>query len=70
MATTNTCSNIWDGRSNFNLAERNALKVLYNEEDILITIFNNMELIPPSATGVLFEEEHATLKAIIDGTPT
>jgi hypothetical protein len=53
--------------SPFNLAERNALKVLYNEEDILITIFNNGDLVPPSATGVLFEEEHGRLKGIIDG---
>jgi hypothetical protein len=45
----------------FNLAERNALKPLYNEEDILVTIFNNQRLIPPSSTGVRFEEQHIRL---------
>jgi hypothetical protein len=53
----------------FNLAERNALKPLYNEEDILVTVFNNQRLIPPSSTGVRFEEEHIRLKGIIDSAP-
>jgi hypothetical protein len=52
--------------SPFNLAERNALKLLYNEEDILFTIFKNRRLIPPSQSGVLFEDEHVRMKGIID----
>jgi hypothetical protein len=54
----------------FNLAERNALKPLYNEEDILVTIFNNRDLIPPAQTGSRFATAHGRLKVIIDGTPT
>jgi hypothetical protein len=52
----------------FNLAERNALKPLYNEEDILITIFNNRDIIPLAQAGSRFDEQHRRLKAIIDGT--
>jgi hypothetical protein len=53
----------------FNLAERNAFKPLYNEEDILLTLFNNQRLIPPASTGVRFEDEHIRLKGIIDNAP-
>jgi hypothetical protein len=51
----------------FNLAERNALKPLYNEEDILVTIFNNRVITPPAQVGARFTSMHADLKAIIDG---
>jgi hypothetical protein len=52
----------------FNSAEKNALKVLYNEEDILDTIFTHGGLIPPALVGSQFTAEHARLKAIIDAT--
>jgi hypothetical protein len=57
-----------NAKAPFNLAERNALKVIYNEEDILVTIFNNRGLIPPAQIGSRFQNEHTRLKGIIDGT--
>jgi hypothetical protein len=57
-----------NAKAPFNLAERNALKLIYNEEDILDTIFNNRSLIPPAQVGSRFHTEHTKLKGIIDGT--